>query len=148
MDSETASGIRTAMLTSDAEIMLSNTELFVQPQFDEQSQNKLSALEPQLSDLKTSAQRSKISDAAQEEARLVGLVSSVGTNEGRTQRYSEDLILDREHVDRMSPVSPKPPANEQEDKQDHSQQSNPTERLSFLEEVVDGSEYYGLGLGA
>ncbi|XP_009892759.1 PREDICTED: centromere protein T [Charadrius vociferus] len=139
VDSQTASGIRTATLTSDAEIMLSNTELFVQPQFDEQSQNKLSALEPQLSDLKTSAQRSKISDAAQEEARLVGLVSSVGTNEGKTQRYSEDLTLDHEHVDRMGPVPPRTPANEREDKQDHSQQSNPTERLSFSEEVVDGT---------
>ncbi|KAM7101626.1 centromere protein T isoform 2-T2 [Ciconia maguari] len=139
VDSQTASGIRTATLTSDAEIMLSNTELFVQPQFDEQSQNKLSALEPQLFNSKTSAQRSKISDAAQEEARLVVLVSSVGTNEGRTQRYSEDLILDREHVDRMTHVSPKTPANQQEDKQDHSQQSNPLEQLSVSEEVVVGT---------
>lgn len=136
------------MLTSDAEIMLSNTELFVQPQLDEQSQNKLSALEPQLSDSKTSAQRSNISDAAREEARLVGLVSSVGTNEGKTQRYSEHLILDHEHVDRMTHVSPKTPANQREDKQDHSQQSNPVEQLSVSEEVVVGSEYYGLGLGA
>ncbi|XP_075366434.1 centromere protein T isoform X2 [Mycteria americana] len=139
VDSQTASGIRTATLISDAEIMLSNTELFVQPQFDEQSQNKLSALEPQLSDSKTSAQRSKISDAAQEEARLVVLVSSVGTNEGRTQRYSEDLILDCEHVDRMTHVSPKTPANQQEDKQDHSQQSNPLEQLSASEEVAVGT---------
>ncbi|XP_072728244.1 centromere protein T isoform X1 [Ciconia boyciana] len=139
VDSQTASGIRTATLTSDAEIMLSNTELFVQPQFDEQSQNKLSALEPQLFNSKTSAQRSKISDAAQEEARLVVLVSSVGTNEGRTQRYSEDLILDHEHVDRMTHVSPKTPANQQEDKQDHSQQSNPLEQLSVSEEVVVGT---------
>ncbi|XP_075016933.1 centromere protein T isoform X2 [Calonectris borealis] len=139
VDSQTASGIQTAMLTSDAEIMLSNTELFVQPEFDEQSKNKLSALEPQLSDSKTSAQRSKISDAAQEEARLVGLVSTVGTNEGRTQRYSEDLILDHKHVDRMTRVSPKPPANQQEDKQDHSQQSNPMEQLSVSEEVVAGT---------
>ncbi|KAM6065108.1 centromere protein T isoform 2-T3 [Theristicus caerulescens] len=139
VDSQTASGIRTAMLTSDAEIMLSNTELFVQPQFDEQSQNKLSALEPQLSDSKTSAQRSKISDAAQEEARLADLVSSVGTNEGRIQRYSEDLILDHVHVDRMTRVSPKTPANQTEDKQDHSQQSNPMEQLSVSEEVVVGT---------
>ncbi|XP_076205657.1 centromere protein T isoform X1 [Aptenodytes patagonicus] len=139
VDSQTASGIRTAMLTSDAEIMLSNTELFVQPQLDEQSQNKLSALEPQLSDSKTSAQRSKISDAAQEEARLVGLVSRVGTNEGKTQRYSEDLILDRERVDRMTRVSPKTPANQREDKQDDSQQSNPVEQLSVSEEVVVGT---------
>ncbi|KAM6380743.1 centromere protein T isoform 3-T3 [Pluvialis apricaria] len=147
VDSQTTSGIRTAMLTSDAEIMLSNTELFVQPQFDEQSQNKLSALELQLSDSKTSAQRSKISDAAQEEARLAGLVSSVGTNEGRTQRYSEDLILDRERVDRMSPVSSKTPANKREDKQDHSQPSNATERLSFSGEVVVGTAEHHANAG-
>ncbi|XP_072728245.1 centromere protein T isoform X2 [Ciconia boyciana] len=147
VDSQTASGIRTATLTSDAEIMLSNTELFVQPQFDEQSQNKLSALEPQLFNSKTSAQRSKISDAAQEEARLVVLVSSVGTNEGRTQRYSEDLILDHEHVDRMTHVSPKTPANQQEDKQDHSQQSNPLEQLSVSEEVVVGTAEHRANAG-
>ncbi|XP_076205661.1 centromere protein T isoform X2 [Aptenodytes patagonicus] len=147
VDSQTASGIRTAMLTSDAEIMLSNTELFVQPQLDEQSQNKLSALEPQLSDSKTSAQRSKISDAAQEEARLVGLVSRVGTNEGKTQRYSEDLILDRERVDRMTRVSPKTPANQREDKQDDSQQSNPVEQLSVSEEVVVGTAEHRANAG-
>ncbi|XP_074007555.1 centromere protein T isoform X3 [Numenius arquata] len=139
VDSQTASGIQTALLASDAEIMLSNTELFVQPQLDEQNQNKLSALEPQLSDSKTSAQRSKISAAAPEEARLAGLVSSVGTNKGRTQRYSEDLILDHERIDRMSPVSPKPPANQQEEKQGHSQQSNPMEQLSVSEEMVVGN---------
>nr|XP_009501180.1 PREDICTED: centromere protein T [Phalacrocorax carbo] len=139
VDSQTASGIQTAMLTSDVEIVLNNTELFVQPQFDEQSQKKLSALEPQLSDSKTSAQRSKISDAAQEAAGLVGLVSGVGTNKGRTQRYSEDLIIDHEHIDRMTHVSPKTPANQREDKQDHSHQSNPMEQLSVSEEVVAGT---------
>uniref|UniRef100_A0A8C8B3X3 Centromere protein T n=1 Tax=Otus sunia TaxID=257818 RepID=A0A8C8B3X3_9STRI len=131
VDSQTASGIQTTMQTSGAE-MLNNTELFVQPQFGEQSQNKLSALEPQLSDSKTSPQRSKISDAAQE-ARLVG------TNEGRTRRRSEDLILDHEHVDRMTHVSPKTPANQQEDTQDHSHQSDPMEQLSLSEEVVVGN---------
>ncbi|GAB0195740.1 centromere protein T [Grus japonensis] len=147
VDSHTASGIQTAPLTSDAEIMLNNTELFVQPQFDEQSQNKLSALEPQLLDSKTSAQRSKISDAAQEEAGLVGLVSSVGTNEGRTQRYSEDLILDREHVDRMTHLSPKTPTNQREDKQDHSRRSNPIEQLSVSEEVVVGTAEHHANAG-
>ncbi|KAM3665045.1 centromere protein T isoform 2-T2 [Ammospiza maritima maritima] len=102
VDSQSASGIRTSMLTSDAEMMMNSTELFVQPQLDEESQNKLSALEPQLSDSKTSAQRSPISDADQEEARLEGLVSSVSTNQGRTQRYSKSTSLDDEHVDRMT----------------------------------------------
>ncbi|XP_010163206.1 centromere protein T, partial [Antrostomus carolinensis] len=136
VDSQTASGFRTATLTSDAEIMLSNTELFVQPQADEQSQNKLSALELPLSNSKTSAQRSKIPGAAQEEARLV---PSVGTNEGRTRRYSEDSIPDPEHVDRMSHVSPQMPANQPEEEQDHSQQNNPVEQLSVSEELVIGT---------
>ncbi|XP_075290202.1 centromere protein T isoform X2 [Opisthocomus hoazin] len=147
VDSQTASGIQTATLTSDAEIMLSNTELFVQPQFDEQSQNKPSAFEPQLSDSKTLEQRSKISDAAQEEAKLVAPLSGVGTNEGRTQRYSEDLILDREGIDRMTGVPPKTPANQREDQQDHSQQSNPMEQLSVLEEVVAGTAEHHANAG-
>lgn len=146
MDSQSASGIRTSILTSDAEMMMNSTELFVQSQLDEQSQNKLSALEPQLSDSKTSAQRSPISDVDQEEARPEGLVSGVGTNERRTQRYSKNSSLDREHVDRMTHVSTEMPVKQQEDKQDHSQQSNPMEQVSFREEKVVCSEYYGLRL--
>ncbi|KAM6409015.1 centromere protein T [Rhynochetos jubatus] len=136
VNSETVSGMRTAMLTSDAEIMLSNTELFIQPTFDKQSQSKLSALQPELPDSKTSARRSKISDATQEEAGLVGLVSGVGTNEGRTQRYSEDLILDPEGGDRTTDVSPKTPAEQRGDKQDRSRHSK---QISVSEEVVAGT---------
>ncbi|CAN8186960.1 unnamed protein product [Coccothraustes coccothraustes] len=141
VDSQSASGIRSSMLTSDAEMMMNSTELFVQPQLDEESQNKLSALEPQLSDSKTSAQRSPISDADQEEARLEGLVSSVNTNPGRTQRYSKSSSLDDEHVDRMTHVSPETPAKQGEEKQDHSQQSNPKAQISFTEEEVVCSVY-------
>ncbi|XP_027502363.1 centromere protein T isoform X3 [Corapipo altera] len=147
VDSQSVSGIRTTMMTSDAEIVLNNTELFVQPQCDEQSQNKLSALEPQLSHSKTPTQRSKISDAAQDTARPEGLVSGVGTNEGRTQRHSENLGLHQEHIDRMAPVSPGTPANQQEDQQDHSQQSNPVERVSVHEEKVAGSAEHGASAG-
>ncbi|XP_074406970.1 centromere protein T isoform X4 [Zonotrichia albicollis] len=136
VDSQSASVIRTSMLTSDAEMMMNSTELFVQPLLDEESQNKLSALEPQLSDSKTSAQRSPISDADQEEARLEGLVSSVSTNQERTQRYSKSTGLDDEHVDRMSHVSPETPAKQGEEKQDHSQQSNPVAKISVTEEEV------------
>ncbi|RMC09211.1 hypothetical protein DUI87_14219 [Hirundo rustica rustica] len=146
VDSQSASGIRTSILTSDAEIMMNSTELFVQSQLDEQSQNKFSALEPQLSDSKTSAQRSLISDADQEEARLEGLVSGVSANEGRTQRYSKSSSLDREHVDRMTQESPETPTKQQEEKQAHSQQSNPMARISFAEEEVVCSEYCGLKL--
>lgn len=136
VDSQSASGIRTSMLTSDAEMMMNSTELFVQPQLDEESQHKLSALEPQLSDSKTSAQRSPISDADQEEARLEGLVSSVSTNQGRTQRYSKSSSLDDEHVDKMTHVSPETPAKQGEEKQDHSQQSNRVAEISVTEEEV------------
>lgn len=148
VDSQTASGFGTAMLASDAEIVLSNTELFVQPQGGEQSQHKLSALEAQLSESRTSAWRSHVSDAAQEDARLAGLVSSVGTREGRSRRNSEDLIPGREHVDRATRVSPKTPANQPEDEQDRSPQSHLMEQLSVAEKVVAGSEYYESGLGA
>lgn len=146
VDSQSASGIRTSILTSDAEMMMNSTELFVQPQLDEQSQNKISALESQLSDSKTSAQRSLISDADQEEARLEDLVPGVSTDERRTQRYSKSSSLDREHVDRMTHVSPETPAKEQEEKQDHSQQSNSMAQIPFSEEEVVYSEYYGLRL--
>ncbi|XP_025969004.2 centromere protein T isoform X2 [Dromaius novaehollandiae] len=139
-DSQTESLIRRATLTSDAEIVMSNTELFVQPQFGEQSQHRLSALEPQLPESKISAQGSKNFDAAHEEARLVGLVSSVGTNEGRTQRYSEkNLILDYEHVRRMTPVSPKTFVSQGEDHQSNSHQSDLMEQFSVPEEVVAGT---------
>ncbi|XP_039236773.1 centromere protein T isoform X3 [Pipra filicauda] len=139
VDLQSASGIRTTMMTSDAEIVLNNTELFVQPQLNERSQNKLSALGPQLSHSKTPAQRSKISDAAQDTAGPEGLVSGVGTDEGRTQRHSENSGLDQEHIDRMAPVSPGTPANQREDQQDGSQQSNPVEQVSVHEEEVAGS---------
>uniref|UniRef100_A0A674HMZ8 Centromere protein T n=1 Tax=Taeniopygia guttata TaxID=59729 RepID=A0A674HMZ8_TAEGU len=141
MDSQSASGIRTSILTSDAEIMMNSTELFVQPQMDEDSQSKLPALEPQLSDSKTSAQRSLISDADQEEARLEGRVSSVSTNQGRTQSYSKSSNLDDEHVDRMTRVSPETPEKQGEEKLDHSQQSNPMAEISFTEEEAVCSVY-------
>ncbi|XP_053808587.1 centromere protein T isoform X1 [Vidua chalybeata] len=143
VDSQSASGIRTSILTSDAEMMMNSTELFVQPHLDEESQSKLSALEPHLSDSKTSAQRSLISDADQEEAKLEGLVSSVSKNQGRTQRYSKSSSLDDEPVDRMINVSPEIPAKQGEEKQDHSQQSNPMAQITFTEEeeVVCSAEH-------
>ncbi|KAM9374144.1 centromere protein T isoform 2-T2 [Phaethornis superciliosus] len=138
VDSEAASGIQTALLTNDAEIVLSNTELFVQPQFDESEQNKLSPPESHLWDSKTSAQRSETPAAAQKEAELLSLRSSGSTNKKRTQSYSEDFILDVKRVGEMTPESPKTPAKQQ-DQKDHSQQTNPMEQLPVSEEVVDGT---------
>ncbi|XP_054496557.2 LOW QUALITY PROTEIN: centromere protein T [Agelaius phoeniceus] len=146
VDSQSASGIRTSMLTSDAEMMMNSTELFVQPQLDEESQNKLSALEPQLSDSKTSAQRSPVSDADQEAARLEGLVSSVNTNQG-TKRYSKSSSLDDEHVERVTHVSPETPEKQGEEKQDHSQQSNPGAQISVTEEEVVCTAEHGASAG-
>ncbi|XP_071613342.1 centromere protein T isoform X2 [Heliangelus exortis] len=145
-DSEAASGIQTALLTNDAEIVLSNTELFVEPQFDEPEQNKLPPPESHLWDSKTSAQRSESPAAAQEEAGLQSLGSSVSTNKKRTRSYSEDLILDLKHVGEMTPESPQPPA-EQQDEKDHSQQDNPMEQLPGSEEVVDGTAEHRAKLG-
>ncbi|XP_067158917.1 centromere protein T isoform X1 [Apteryx mantelli] len=148
VDSQTASMIRRATLMSDAEIMMSNTELFVQPQFGEQSEHRLSALEPQLPESKISAQGSKTFDAAHEEARLVGLVSNVGTHEGRTQRYSEkNLIVDYERVGRMTPVSPKTFVSQGEDHQSHFHQSDPMEQFSVPEEVVAGTTEHHANAG-
>ncbi|XP_014111020.1 PREDICTED: centromere protein T isoform X2 [Pseudopodoces humilis] len=147
VDSQSTSGIRTSILTSDAEMMMNTTELFVQPQLDEQNQNKLSALEAQLSDSKTSAQRSLISDGDQEEERLEGLVSDVRTNEGRTQRDSKSSRLHDEHVDRMTHISPETPAKQQEGKQDQSPQSNPMAQISFSEEEVAGTPEHGPSAG-
>ncbi|KAF4802405.1 centromere protein T [Turdus rufiventris] len=148
VDSQSASGIRSSMLTSDAEMMMNSTELFVQPQLDEQSQNKSSALEPQLSDLETAGQRSPVSDADQEESRLEGLVPGVRTNERRTPRHSKSLSLGHEHVDRMTPTSPETPAKHQEEKQDHSHQSNPMAQISFSEEMVFSKREITRGIGA
>ncbi|XP_068812527.1 centromere protein T isoform X2 [Struthio camelus] len=148
VDLQTASRIRTATLTSDAEVVMSNTELFVQPQFGEQSQQRLSALEPQLLESKIPAQGSSAFDSAHEDARLVGLVPSMGTNEGRTQRYSEkNLILDYEHVGRMTPVSQKTSLSQGEDHQGHSYQSDPMEQFSVPEEVVAGTTEHHANTG-
>ncbi|XP_065517560.1 centromere protein T isoform X3 [Lathamus discolor] len=66
------------------------------------------------------------------------MLTSVGTGKRRTQGYSQDLVLDHEHVDSMTPVSSKSPENPPENKQDHSQWTNPMGQLSVSEEVVVG----------
>ena len=141
MDLQTSSVTGTTTIRTDAEVVLNNTELFVEPQLGEQN---LLAVEPQLSDSKTSAQRSNTSYPAHEKARLEGLVSGVSTDERRTLRFSEkDLITDHEHVDG---ITQKTPAKEGEEEQDHSQQNDPMEQFSESEEMA-GSEYNGLGIG-
>ncbi|XP_030313654.1 centromere protein T isoform X2 [Calypte anna] len=145
-DSEAASGIQTALLTNGAENVLDNTELFVQPQFDEPEQSKLPPPESHLWDSKTSAQRSESPAAAQKEAGLLSLGSSVSTNKKRTRSSSADLILDVKGVGEMTTESPQPPARQQDEK-DHSQQDNPMEQLPGAEEVVDGTAEHRAKLG-
>uniref|UniRef100_A0A8C6Z954 Centromere protein T n=1 Tax=Nothoprocta perdicaria TaxID=30464 RepID=A0A8C6Z954_NOTPE len=144
VDSSAASMTRGTVLTSDAEIVLSNTELFVQA--GEENPHRPSTLEPQLPDSKISAQNSKTVDAVPEEAKLVGLESSVATDGGRTHRYSEkNLIIDYESVDRMTPVSPKTSVSQGDGHQGHSHQSELVELFSVPEEVVAGGEHAKAG---
>lgn len=131
------------MHTGDAEILLSTTRLFVQPQLDEHSQNELSPLPMPLLHSKTSPWRSKNSAAAAEEPRLGSLVSGVGTSGRQLQWHAGDFSLDPEHGDR---VTPKLPSDQRED-QDPSQQSNPMEQLSLSEEVVAASTELEITMG-
>ncbi|XP_065589436.1 centromere protein T [Cyrtonyx montezumae] len=115
------------------EVMLNNTELFVEPQFGEQ--NPL-PLESQLAESKTSVQRSSTSYPAHEKAKLEGLVSGVGVDEGRTQRFSEkDLIADCKHV---VGIAQKTPAKQGEG---HSAGNDPIEQFSDSEEMVGATEH-------
>lgn len=137
VDLQTSSMTGTTTIRTDAEVVLNNTELFVEPQLGEQN---LLAVEPQLSDSKTSAQRSNTSYPAHEKARLEGLVSRVSTDERRTLRFSEkDLITDHEHVDG---ITQKTPAKQGEEEQDHSQQNDPMEQFSESEEMAGTTEHH------
>uniref|UniRef100_A0A8C3KZB6 Centromere protein T n=1 Tax=Chrysolophus pictus TaxID=9089 RepID=A0A8C3KZB6_CHRPC len=136
VDLQTSSMTGTTTIRTDAEVVLNNTELFVEPQFREQN---LLTVEPQLSDSKTSAQRSNSSHPARGEARLEGLVSDVSTDERRTQRFSEKDLTDHEHVDG---ITQKTPAKQGEEEQDHSQQNDPMEQFSEPEEMVGTTEHH------
>ncbi|XP_072202417.1 centromere protein T isoform X2 [Excalfactoria chinensis] len=134
VDLQASSLIGTTTIRTDTEVVLSNTELFVEPQFE---QNHL-AVEPQLSDSKTSAQRSNTS--AHREASMEDLVSGASADEGKARRFSEkDLITDREHVDGMTK---KTPAKQGEEEQDHSQQNDPMEQFSESEEMAGTTEHH------
>uniref|UniRef100_A0A669R587 CENP-T/Histone H4 histone fold domain-containing protein n=1 Tax=Phasianus colchicus TaxID=9054 RepID=A0A669R587_PHACC len=136
VDLQTSSMTGTTTIRTDAEVVLNNTELFAEPQFHEQN---FLTVEPQLSDSKTSAQRSNSSHPAHGEARLEGLVSGVSTDERRTQRFSEKDLTDREHVDG---ITQKTPAKQGEEEQDHSQQNDPMEQFSEPEEMVGTTEHH------
>ncbi|XP_042677440.1 centromere protein T [Centrocercus urophasianus] len=137
VDLQASSMTGTTAIGTDAEVVLNNTELFVEPQFGEQN---FLAVEPQLSDSKTSAQRSNSSHPAHVEERLEGLVSAVSTDARKTRRFSEkDLITDHEHVDG---ITQKTPARQGEEEQDHSQQNDPMEQFSEPEEMAGTTEHH------
>ncbi|OXB76052.1 UNVERIFIED_CONTAM: hypothetical protein H355_000151 [Colinus virginianus] len=118
------------------EVVMNNTELFVEPQFGEQNPFPP---ESQPADSKTSVQRSSTSYPAHGEAKLEGLVSGVGMDEGRAQRFSEkDLIADRKHV---VGITQKTPAKQGQEEQDRPQQNDPMEQFSDSEEMVGATEH-------
>ncbi|XP_032302924.1 centromere protein T isoform X2 [Coturnix japonica] len=136
VDLQASSVIGTSTIRTDTEVVLNSTELFAEPQFE----RNRPAIEPQTPDSKTSAQRSNTSYPARREARLEGLVSGVSTDKGKTRRFSEKgLITDHEHVDGMTQ---KTPAKQGEEEQDHSQQNDPMEQFSELEEMAGTPEHH------
>ncbi|KAM9508155.1 centromere protein T-like [Guaruba guarouba] len=60
--------------------------------------------------------QSHLVDSEMSPGSQTSMLSSVGTGKRRTQGYSQDLILDHEHVDSMTPVSSKLPENPPENK--------------------------------
>ncbi|XP_075796640.1 centromere protein T isoform X2 [Pelodiscus sinensis] len=99
VESQATSLIGVTMGASDTEIILSNTELFAQPQRGEQSYAGVSALDPTLSRGKTAAPGSRVSSAAAGE----GPVLDVGAEERTPQsRQGKDLAQDPEHADQLA----------------------------------------------
>ncbi|XP_074864862.1 centromere protein T [Carettochelys insculpta] len=95
---QATSMIGVAMGTSDTDIILSNTELFAQPQLGEQSQAGFSPLHSKLLRGKPPVQGNRASNAATKE----GMMSDMDAEEGVTQSEQEkDLAQDPEHTDQV-----------------------------------------------
>ncbi|XP_074929835.1 centromere protein T [Chelonoidis abingdonii] len=145
--SQATSMIGMTMGTSDTEIILSNTELFAQPQLGEQSQAGFSAPEQKLLKGKSPMQGRKASNAATEE----GILPDVDAEEGMPERLQKDLAWDPEHTDQMAAesrgraVSPSPSSEnipeEQREQREHTRGSSYAEQLPGAEEQVAGVEY-------
>uniref|UniRef100_A0A8C0G8J0 Centromere protein T n=1 Tax=Chelonoidis abingdonii TaxID=106734 RepID=A0A8C0G8J0_CHEAB len=146
-ESQATSMIGMTMGTSDTEIILSNTELFAQPQLGEQSQAGFSAPEQKLLKGKSPMQGRKASNAATEE----GILPDVDAEEGMPERLQKDLAWDPEHTDQMAAesrgraVSPSPSSEnipeEQREQREHTRGSSYAEQLPGAEEQVAGVEY-------
>ncbi|XP_065272745.1 centromere protein T [Emys orbicularis] len=137
-ESQATSMIGMTMGTSDTEIILSNTELFAQPQLGEQSQAGFSAPEQKLLKGKIPVQGRKASNAATEE----GMLSDVDAEEGMTERLQKkDLARDPEHTDQMATESRGRAVSLSSEQREHTRGSSYAEQLPGAEERVAGVEY-------
>ncbi|TFJ99805.1 Centromere protein T [Platysternon megacephalum] len=137
-ESQATSMIGMTMGTSDTEIILSNTELFAQPQLGEQSQAGFSAPEQKLLKGKIPVQGRKASNAATEE----GMLSDVDAEEGMTERLQKkDLVQDPEHTDQMATESRGRAMSLSSEQREHTRGSSYAEQLPGAEERVAGVEY-------
>ncbi|XP_065423599.1 centromere protein T isoform X5 [Chrysemys picta bellii] len=137
-ESQATSMIGMTMGTSDTEIILSNTELFAQPQLGEQSQAGFSAPEQKLLKGKIPVQGRKASNAATEE----GMLSDVDAEEGMTQRLQKkDLARDPEHTDQMTTESRGRAVSLSSEQRERTRGSSYAEQLPGAEERVAGVEH-------
>ncbi|XP_067409147.1 centromere protein T [Emydura macquarii macquarii] len=127
-------------VTSETEIILSNTELFAQPQLGEQSQAGFSALEPKLLNGKLLVEGSKASNAASGETLQEGMVSDVDAEVEMTVRGEEkDLGWDPEHTDKMATESPGKAVSPSAEQREHTRGSSYAEQLPGADELVAGT---------
>ncbi|XP_053904922.1 centromere protein T [Malaclemys terrapin pileata] len=137
-ESQATSMIGMTMGTSDTEIILSNTELFAQPQLGEQSQAGFSAPEQKLLKGKIPVQGRKASNAATEE----GMLSDVDAEEGMTQRLQKkDLARDPEHTDQITTESRGRAVSLSSEQRERTRGSSYAEQLPGAEERVAGVEH-------
>ncbi|KAH1181634.1 centromere protein T [Mauremys mutica] len=137
-ESQATSMIGMTMGTSDTEIILSNTELFAQPQLSEQSQAGFSAPEQKPLKGKIAVQGRKASHAATEE----GMLSDVDAEEAMTERLQKkDLARDPEHTDQMATESRGRAVSLSSEQREHTRGSSYAEQLPGAEERVAGVEY-------
>lgn len=119
------------MGTSDTEIILSNTELFAQPQLGEQSQVRFS--EQKFLKGKIPVQGRKASNAATEE----GMLSDVDAEDGMTERLQKkDLARDPEHADQMATESQGQAVSLSSEQREHTRGSSYAEQLPGADGLV------------
>ncbi|CAM2100825.1 unnamed protein product [Caretta caretta] len=130
-ESQATSMIGMTMGTSDTEIILSNTELFAQPQLGEQSQVRFS--EQKFLKGKIPVQGRKASNAATEE----GMLSDVDAEDGMTERLQKkDLARDPEHTDQMATESQGQAVSLNSEQQEHTRGSSYAEQLPGADGLV------------